>query len=112
MSRLEPNAKALRHSFLKYQARHVRQCVREAWVVFAIITVTLTVSSVILYTQGYVAPGQRPEHPSLVWGIPSWVVCGLVVPWLVTVVVTWLFALFVMKDDEPFVEFPDERDAG
>jgi len=108
----EPHADSRRQSFLKHQARHVRQCVHEARVVFAIIMVALTVSSVILYTQGYVPPEQRPEQPSLILGIPAWVVYGLVIPWLVTVVVTWLFALFVMKDDEPFVEYPVERDAG
>ncbi|HJN07888.1 MAG TPA: DUF997 family protein [Pirellulaceae bacterium] len=97
-----------RQSFLKHQARHARQCWYEARVVFGIIVVALTVSSVILYTQGYVPPEQRPEQPSLILGIPAWVMWGLVVPWLATIVVTWLFAMFLMKDDEPYVEVPEE----
>ncbi len=97
-----------RQSFLKHQARHARQCWYEARIVFGIIVVALTVSSVILYTQGYVAPEQRPEQPSLILGIPAWVMWGLVVPWLTTIAVTWLFALFLMKDDEPYVEVPED----
>ena len=96
-----------RLSFLKHQARHVRQCRREALVVLVIMTVALGVSSTILYSQGYLAPDQRPAQPVLILGIPSWVMWGLVIPWLATIVVTWLFALFVMKDDEPYVEVPD-----
>jgi H+/gluconate symporter-like permease len=97
-----------RQSFLKHQARHARQCLHEARVVFAIISVALTVASGILFTQGYMPPELRPEQPTLILGIPSWVVWGLVVPWLAMIVVTWLFALFVMKDDEPYVEVPDD----
>ena len=99
---------AQRQSFLKHQARHARQCLYEARVVFVIITVALTVTSTILYTQGYLPAESRPEQPNLIMGIPSWVMWGLVVPWLATIAVTWLFALLVMKDDEPFVEVPDE----
>ena len=107
-----------RQSFLIHQARHARQCWFEARVVFGIIVVALTVSSVILYTQGYVLPEQRPEQLVLILGIPAWVMWGLVVPWLTTIAVTWLFALFLMKDDEPYVEVPenmrrrDTRSAG
>ena len=104
--------KTQRQLFLIHQARHVRQCWIEARIVFGIIVVALTVSSVILYTQGYVAPGQRPQQPHLILGIPAWVMWGLVVPWIATIAVTWLFALFVMKDDEPYVEVPKEMRRG
>ena len=97
-----------RQSFLKHQARHVRQCWLEARIVFGIIVVALTVSSVVLYTQGYVEPAQRPEQPNLILGIPAWVMWGLVVPWIATIGVTWLFAAFFMKDDEPYVEVPKD----
>ncbi|HIF31767.1 MAG: DUF997 family protein [Pirellulaceae bacterium] len=97
-----------RQLFLKHQARHARQCWHEARIVFGIIVVALTVSSVILYTLGYVAPEQRSEQPNLILGIPAWVMWGLVVPWIATIAVTWLFALFLLKDDEPYVEVPEE----
>jgi hypothetical protein len=97
-----------RQAFLIHQARHARQCWVEARIVFGIIVVALTVSSVILYTQGFVEPAQRPAQPNLILGIPSWVVWGLVLPWLATIGVTWLFAVFLMKDDEPYIEVPPE----
>lgn len=99
---------AQRQSFLIHQARHARQCLYEARVVAVIITIAMAFVSAILYTQGYLPPESRPEQPHLILGIPSWVIWGLVVPWLVMIVVTWLFALFVMKDDEPYFDVPDE----
>lgn len=99
-------ASELEKQFLKHQARHARRCWYEARVVLLIVTVALSVVSVLLYTQGYLPPETRPLQPVLILGIPSWVVWGLVVPWLVMIVVTWLFALYVMQDDEPYVEVP------
>ncbi len=100
------NEEDQRARFLKHQARHARRCLYEARVVLVIVVVALTTASCLLFTLGYRSSEMRPEQPALIWGIPSWVVWGLGVPWLVTIVVTWLFALFVLKDDEPYIEVP------
>jgi hypothetical protein len=34
------------------------------------------------------------------WGLPSWVLFGIIVPWLIASVVTLLFARFIMADDD------------
>ncbi len=93
-------------SFLRSQSAHFQQCLREAkfvgltWVIVMIYTCTVIIS------QGYVPVDERPAHPALVLGIPSWVFWGLFVPWFAMIVVTWCFAIFYLKDDEPYMEFP------
>jgi hypothetical protein len=94
-----------RDSFLQTQARHVRQCWFEAKVV-GLVWLTALVYCSCMLSRGYVAPTQRPELPALVWGVPAWVFWGLLLPWVVLIGVTWLFAAFVLKDDEPYQDFP------
>ena len=43
----------------------------------------------------------------MLFGIPRWVVWGVLAPWLASLVVTLWFASFGMKD-EPLGENPDE----
>ncbi|MGV3723612.1 MAG: hypothetical protein ACO1SX_22170 [Actinomycetota bacterium] len=54
------------------------------------------------YTVGYSAMfgyGQT-DAPTLIWGIPSWVLLGILLPWSVTSLVTCWFAFFGMKDED------------
>ena len=93
-----------RKQFLKTQAKHAKRCLFEARVVGLIVVACIVTTSTIMTLNGYIAPADRPEQPELICGIPSWVVWGLFVPWLVMIAVTWWFAIFIMKDDEPMVE--------
>ena len=86
---------------LRNQARHAKRCLFEARVVGMIIVACMVTTSVIMGTTGYVSPQQRPASPELLFGIPAWVVHGLFIPWLAMIAVTWLFALVILKDDEP-----------
>ncbi len=96
----------MENDFYKSQARHYRQCRREAIVVGVIWVVALAWCTSTFITMGYVPADQRPEVPDMVWGIPAWVFWGLYVPWIVLIGVTWWFAIFVLKDDEPYAEPP------
>lgn len=54
------------------------------------------------YTVGYSALfgyGQSAA-PTLIYGIPSWVLWGIFLPWSVTSLVTCWFAFFGMKDED------------
>lgn len=55
-----------------------------------------------LYTVGYAALfGYRQDPaPQLLWGIPTWVVYGVLTPWFVCTVVTCWYAFFGYKDEE------------
>ena len=97
-----------REDFFTVQARHVRQCLREAaWAAGLWLAGMVWCGSVIV-TAGYLPVDERPAEPELVFGLPAWVVWGLFLPWIVMVAATWWFALYIMKEDEPYLEFPNE----
>lgn len=55
-----------------------------------------------LYTVGYCwkFAYQRPaEDVRFVWGIPDWILWGIVLPWAVCVVVSWWYAYGFMTDE-------------
>lgn len=55
----------------------------------------------LIWTIGYCAiSAYRPGDVSLVWGMPAWVVFGIVLPWLIATIYSLWFALFHMKDRE------------
>ena len=91
-------------AFYTHQARHVRQCWKEARFVGWTWLISLVVVCGIIGRFGYLAPGERPEVPLLVWGMPAWVFWGLLVPWVVLIGVAWWFAACFLKDDEPCEE--------
>lgn len=95
--------------FAAVQARHYRQCLNEARLAAAVFLVAFLGCASVIAMLGYPAPGERPPEPVLIWGIPQWVFWGLFVPWLVLIGVTWWFALFFLRDDEPVMPFPGHQ---
>ena len=98
-----------KESFGRVQARHYRRCLKEAKLAAAIFLLAFLYCVAVIAAWGYPDPGERSPEPALVWGIPEWVVWGLFVPWLAMLGVTWWFALFVLRDDEPHLPMPDRR---
>jgi len=72
-----------------------RQSKREFWVMvgiwtfFAIWTVSYN---------GFFADGGSESDPEILFGMPRWVVIGVVVPWILAVSATIWFAMAFMKD--------------
>jgi hypothetical protein len=65
------------------------------------------------YTVGYCALygyGRDVESLRLIFGFPDWVFWGIVVPWGVCTLVSWLFSAVYMRD-EPLVEGADESES-
>ncbi len=60
------------------------------WVIFA--------AWVIGYSMSY-GYNNSPETFSTVGGIPEWIFWGIGLPWVLAVVVTIGFAVFIVKDD-------------
>ena len=50
-------------------------------------------------------PGQEP--PRVILGMPSWVTFGIFAPWVACSVITVLFGMYGIKDDELGVEFEE-----
>ena len=91
--------------FLLNQATHVAQCRREARFVAVLIVAMFCWIVTVVVREGYLADQTIP--PKLFFGIPAWVVLGLILPWLFSIGATWFFAIFVLKDDD-YVDLPDE----
>lgn len=55
-----------------------------------------------VYTLGYAAlfAYRRAERPEFLFGMPSWVVWGIVAPWFVVLGITVWYSLWVMKDED------------
>ncbi|MBL4883649.1 MAG: hypothetical protein JKY95_03805 [Planctomycetaceae bacterium] len=47
----------------------------------------------------YQAPGSTQAIP-VVWGIPTWVIWGIVLPWVTCGLLTAWFAMFYIKQDD------------
>ncbi|MEK6237493.1 MAG: YhdT family protein, partial [Planctomycetales bacterium] len=83
--------------FAEVQGAHYEQCFKEARFVSIAWLVTLVYCVGTFATLGYLTPQERPEELDLIWGMPSWVAWGLLLPWLVQIGVAWWFALFYLK---------------
>lgn len=54
-----------------------------------------------LYTVGYAGLfAYRRGEPELLWGIPSWVIWGVVAPWVVCTGVTCWYAMCGIQDED------------
>ena len=74
---------------------------KEALVIFGLWGVALLWAVPYCYLQGYVQDsGGDPEQLAILWGMPRWVVWGIVVPWLVADLFTTWFCFFYMADDD------------
>ena len=89
------------------QFRHVQQCLRETRWVVALWSIQLIYCTIAIVTWGYLEPDQRPDAPDLIWGIPSWVVWGLFLPWGLQILAAWWFAIVILDDDEPYEAVAD-----
>ena len=71
----------------------------------AVLSLLVWLASLV-YTVGYCAlyayDADRPL--TFVWGVPDWVAYGIVAPWATAIVVSSLFAWFVMRDEPLGVE--------
>jgi hypothetical protein len=80
---------------------------REALLVFFIWVAALSYTITYCYTQGY----NRPlESLTFVFGIPDWVFWGIIVPWMVCLLASWIFSYVLMTDADLGSEIEDAED--
>jgi hypothetical protein len=78
------------------EGRLLRTARREAIVVFAIWLAAICYTVGYSYTFGY----DRPEESiKYIYGVPDWVMWGVVLPWAVSTVAAVWFAMFFMTDE-------------
>lgn len=85
---------------------------REAIVILATWLCALLWTVPYCYLHGYLP--KDPSDHAMVWGIPSWVFWGVVLPWLVADVITAWFCFRYMAEDDLGAECEErvEQDAG
>jgi len=71
---------------------------REALIIFCVWLVALCWCIPYCYFNGYNVAD--PENIPTTLGMPSWVVWGIAVPWIVADIFTVWFCFFYMKDDD------------
>lgn len=82
---------------------------REALVILVAFVMFMVWSISACYMTGYHEPGG--QSPDRVFGMPSWVFWGVLVPWLAADVFSLWFCLFFMADD-PLQEADEEAASG
>jgi hypothetical protein len=73
----------------------VRTARREAWFSLAVWLAAMSYSLIYCYFYGY----QRdPASLHLIWGVPDWVLWGVVAPWTACTLVSAIFAFGLIAD--------------
>jgi len=73
---------------------------REAAIILVVFAICLVWSITVCVATGYYGADEPIEHIRTVWGIPTWVFWGIVVPWVAATTFTFLFAARIMADDD------------
>ncbi len=77
--------------------QHYLLCLKEFKVGVIVTAIYISVSSAISYFLGY---GRDPNTIKLIAGIPDWVFWGVIIPWVLIVLFTTIYGLFIMEGDE------------
>ena len=80
---------------------------REAIVIFGLWVACLLWVVPYCYINGF-SDAVDPNNLKTTWGMPSWVVGGIIAPWLVADVFTIWFCFFYMQEDD--LNAPGEED--
>jgi hypothetical protein len=70
---------------------------REMIVTFIIAACAITYTITYSYLNGY---GRDPDSLTYVLGFPDWIFYGVVTPWAVCVVVSWIFGATFCRDED------------
>ncbi|HMC67096.1 MAG TPA: DUF997 family protein [Gemmataceae bacterium] len=87
----------------------LRSSRREAIVVLLMWLGALAYTVTYCYLFGY---NRSFESLKFVWGFPDWVFWGIIAPWSVCLVLSYLFATFFMRDEDLGEDPEEETNAG
>lgn len=79
---------------------------RELWIILAFFAVMLSYTIGVSFYLGY--PADKNTPMPLIWGIPQWFLLGVAAPWATASVVSVLFAMLYMTDDDSSPEEASE----
>ncbi|MGI6782742.1 MAG: DUF997 family protein [Aminivibrio sp.] len=76
---------------------HYQLSVKEFKFAFSTTMIYILLSCAISYLLGYNKP---VEEIPIIWGMPSWILFGVVIPWILMVLLTIIYGFFVMEGDD------------
>ncbi|GHV33200.1 hypothetical protein FACS1894187_00820 [Synergistales bacterium] len=77
--------------------KHYELCLKEFKFAFTSTMAYILISCAICYITGY---GRSGEDMAVFGGLPLWVLFGVVGPWILMVLLTVVYSIFIMKGDE------------
>ena len=79
--------------------RHAR---REGWVIFSVWLAATIYCCTYYYLFGIIRPGRELGRADVqpIFGMPSWIFWGVMLPWALCGIFTVIFAGFVMAEDD------------
>jgi hypothetical protein len=80
---------------------------REAIFILAFTLVVMTYVLTACWYGGYARPAAEIR---LYWGVPDWVLAGIIAPWFVCSIVAYIYATLYMRDDDLGEELPENAD--
>lgn len=91
----------------------LRNTRREGWIIFSAWALATTYCCTYYYLFGLSRPGRLlgREDVHAIYGIPSWFVFGVLLPWGVCFVFTIIFAGFVMREDDLGIDHAADLEA-
>ena len=84
----------------------------EMWIILGVCAVTLAVVTSVSYGLGIPAETTETGKIQLILGMPSWVVLGVLLPWIAATIFAVWFSLCYMADDDLGVELEEESLSG
>lgn len=79
------------------QLSHYELCLKEFKICGILTSIYIIVCCLLCWVLGYHQDG---SHTTFIFGIPTWAVIGVFIPWILMVIITTIYGLFIMKGDE------------
>lgn len=76
---------------------HFALCLREFKFCAFVTIAYILISCLLCHIFGY---GLDGKDVIFIYGIPFWAIVGVIVPWVITVIITTIYALGFMKGEE------------
>ncbi len=93
-----PAAKPEEETTFEYDPAYINS-LRELYVMGRLWVASLVWSMGYCAIFAYRSPDAN-EPVTIIWGVPSWVMWGIALPWIVSSVATIWFALFYIREDD------------
>lgn len=80
----------------RHKLKHYELCLKEFKICGILTGIYILACCLLCWLFGYHQDGAI----TFIFGIPTWAVIGVFIPWILMVIVTTIYGLFIMEGDE------------